>query len=98
VSPPLEPDSTSIPLLEVTEQELQYQRRQNRIASLEFWKFAIGHAITLHMFANTTVHGTLVAVDSKQAAFVVSQLATPIGVYKHAIIRASDIIDIEVDL
>jgi hypothetical protein len=91
--PPISGDSDS----EEGGEELQEQRTRARVAALQFWESAMGKQVVLHLYENTTVRGILRALDAKQTAYLIAELATPIGIYPQALVRASDVMWIEVD-
>jgi hypothetical protein len=78
-------------------EELQEQRTRAREAALQFWERAMGKQVVLHLYENTTVRGILRALDAKQTAYLIAELATPIGTYPQALVRASDVMWMEVD-
>lgn len=59
--------------------------------SLRFWLSLTGQPVSLHLWEDTTVEGTLCAIDSTQELVQVSGLITPVYQYPEAIVRTSDI-------
>ena len=57
-----------------------------------------GREATFHMYEKTTIKGILRGADTDFEHLAVSDLHTPIGIQKEALIRTSDIISFSVDI
>lgn len=73
--------------------EEAYERRRRM---LQFWQTALGKEVLLHMHEHTECHGTLLAVDAGQTTILVESLRTPMGTYKKAGVRTSDILRVDI--
>ena len=64
---------------------------EHRQRTLHFWLAAVGESVRLHTCERTACDGVLRAVDAEQAHLIIGDLATPIGTYPNATLRASDL-------
>ena len=70
---------------------------ERRRRALSFWRDAAGCSAKLHMHENTHCSGTVAAVDAEQTSIHIRDLATPMGTYPLATVRASDVLWLELD-
>merc|ERR1711934_253220 len=68
-----------------------------RIRSLQFWRAATQQRqTTLLTRDGVTATGLLNATDAKQQAFQVSELQTPMGLYRQATVLQSELLKMEI--
>ena len=70
---------------------------ERRRRALSFWRDAAGCSAKLHMHESTHCSGTVAAVDAEQTSIHIRDLATPMGTYPLATVRASDVLWLELD-
>jgi len=74
--------------------DAQRLRAEERLRLLESWKARIGRRVSFTLCERNVVSGVLLAVSGDLEEYLVHQLQTPLGVYPHAVLRASDVISV----
>lgn len=57
---------------------------------LRFWSDARGHKVDIECYGKTKISGTFQGTDAEQEVLLMEALETPLGTYRHAMVRASD--------